>query len=60
MKAKLIEKQMGNKIQGMFANIKAKAQAATASSDAPKEEEKKEAAEGEEVPKIWKLTNCVT
>ena len=52
---------MGNKIQGMFANIKAKAQTA-AGAGAPKqadEEEKKEPAEGEEVPKIWKLTNVL-
>ena len=45
----------------MFANIKAKAQNATGAG-APKqddEEEKKEPAEGEEVPKIWKLTNVL-
>lgn len=44
---------MGNKIQGMFANIKAKAQAAKGANtakDDPKEDDP--AAEGDEQPKI--------
>ena len=60
-KEKLIQAQLGNKIQGMFAGIKAKAANVTANqaaSSAPAgeadgEASKEEVKEGEEKPALW-------